>query len=46
MLVSSLELSGFMAEDSFPSIIESKLGVEGLAGVLLKYPQREGRVGE
>ena len=49
MLVSRSELSGFMAEDSYPSLIESKQGGEGLAGVLLKYPQKEekeGRVGE
>ena len=41
-----IELSGIMAEDSYPPIIESKQGGEGLAGVLLKYPQREGRLDE
>ena len=35
-----------MADDSYPPIIESKQGGEGLAGVLLKYPQREGKVDE
>ena len=38
-----------MAEDSYPPIIEkliNKEELEGLAGVLLKYPQREGRGGE
>ena len=39
-----IELSGITAEDSYPPLMESKQGEEGLAGVLLKYLQREGRV--
>ena len=47
MLVSrQRKLSGIMARDSYPPILESKQGGEGPAGVLLKCPQRKGRVGE
>ena len=41
-----IELSGITAEDLYAPVIESKQGGEGLAGILLKYLQREGRVGE